>query len=136
METRWIALGNSLLMESVAGSSYALSVYGPQLKSLLNLTQSDLGVIGSFGNLGSYSVLEAGFLFDAYGPAVTGIAGSVLSLLGYLGMWAAATGRLPGTAAMISAVLTCLTMFCWSITNAAALTLIRSFKNPDLIPTS
>ena len=90
-------------MESVAGSSYALSVYGPQLKSLLNLTQSDLGVIGSFGNLGSYSVLEAGFLFDAYGPAVTGIAGSVLSLLGYLGMWAAATGRLPGTAAMISA---------------------------------
>ena len=129
METRWLSLGGSLLMESVAGSSYALSVYGPQLKALLNLTQAQLNTVGSAGNIGSYSVIESGFLFDAYGPVPTGLVGATLSALGYAALWAAATGRLPGTTAMLAAA-----TFCWShgssfLDVCAVSTSIRNFPH-------
>lgn len=129
METRWLSLGGSLLMESVAGSSYALSVYGPQLKALLNLTQAQLNTVGSAGNIGSYSVIESGFLFDAYGPVPTGLVGAALSAVGYTALWAAATGRLPGNTAMLSAA-----TFCWShgssfLDVCAVSTSIRNFPH-------
>ena len=93
---RWLSLANALALESVAGSVYALSVYAPHLKLLLNLTQGEISAVASSQNLGSSSVIEAGFLFDAFGPAITGLSGAFLVALGFAGMWAVASRRVGG----------------------------------------
>ena len=67
----------------------------------LNFTQSDIEMVGSISNLGAYSALEGGFLFDAFGPFVAGTAGLVLMALGYALMWAGACKYIPHSYGMI-----------------------------------
>ena len=52
---------------------------------------------------GAYISMPAGLVFDAAGPAVTGVVGAALFAAGYTLMWAATTGRIPSTIPVLSA---------------------------------
>lgn len=106
METRWVALAGGIVIESIAGSSYAFGIWGPALKAKLNYTQADIETVGSVGNFGentgelsqgfgwstltssdtlpdlASSAVFAGLVFDAFGPRVTGVVGALLVGIG------------------------------------------------------
>lgn len=84
---RFASLAAGLTMETVAGSSYAFSIYGPQLKASLNLTQSDIDEVSSVLNVGSYLAFFGGAAYDALGPQWVAFTGA--------GMWAPASFRHP-----------------------------------------
>ncbi|RYE99319.1 MAG: hypothetical protein EOO41_01215 [Methanobacteriota archaeon] len=91
-----------LALEAAAGSGYAFSVYSPQVKAALNLSESDIQTVGTVGNVGSYLGLVPGLVYDAAGPQVTAGVGAALSCLGYVLMWRALAGSLPASRSMLS----------------------------------
>lgn len=91
-----------LALEAAAGSGYAFSVYSPQVKAALNLSESDIQTVGTVGNVGSYIGILPGLVYDAAGPQVTAGVGAALSCLGYVLMWRALAGSLPATRSMLS----------------------------------
>ncbi|WFD32533.1 hypothetical protein MSPP1_003581 [Malassezia sp. CBS 17886] len=51
---RLVALGGSMLIALSAGSTYVFSSYAPQLQTVLQLTSTQLNILGLAGNLGMY----------------------------------------------------------------------------------
>ena len=96
--SRWAVLVGVIFLEVIGGSPYAFAVYAPQLQSLFAWPNAAIAAVGGIGNVGLYLALDAGFFFDARGPAATALGGALLSLLGYALLWAAATGALGGSA--------------------------------------
>lgn len=98
LSSRWTVLVGVIFLEAVGGNPYAFSVFAPQLQKLFNWSQAQISSVGATGNIGIYLCLDAGFFFDANGPLKTALGGSILSLMGYAILWAAATGSLGGSA--------------------------------------
>ena len=98
LSSRWTVLVGVIFLEAVGGNPYAFSVFAPQLQKLFNWSQAQISSVGATGNIGIYLCLDAGFFFDANGPLKTALGGSILSLIGYAILWAAATGSLGGSA--------------------------------------
>ena len=84
-------------------------MYSGDLKAKLDLTQDELQSIAAIGNVGLYLTFFSGFAFDFLGPHVTSGVAVVLTLTGYLLMWAGASGVLPGSVGLLSAA-----AFIWS----------------------
>jgi MFS family permease len=85
-EARWVALASGLLIESIAGSSYAFGVFSPQVKTELNYTQSEIETVGSAGNIGLYTSIVAGLAIDSIGSVYSVLIGGLLSFIGYF-LW-------------------------------------------------
>ena len=81
--SRWAVLVGVIFLEVIGGSPYAFAVYAPQLQSLFAWPNAAIAAVGGIGNVGLYLALDAGFFFDARGPAATALGGALLSLLGY-----------------------------------------------------
>ena len=79
------------------------------MKERLNLTQPELQTVAAVGNVGLYLTFFSGFAFDYFGPLPTSIVAAVLTLTGYLVMWASASGRIPSTVGVLSVA-----AFIWS----------------------
>ncbi|PKI85540.1 hypothetical protein MVES_000104 [Malassezia vespertilionis] len=87
---RIVSLAGSILISLSAGSTYVFSSYAPQLQSQLNLSSTQLNVLGLAGNLGMYvSGPIWGRRIDHVGPHGVILCGAAMVLLGY-GMLAVA----------------------------------------------
>lgn len=106
-DVRWMALAAGILIESIAGSPYAVSVWLPSMKATLSLTQQEANNVAGLGDLGLYMSIIGGVLYDATGPRTVLVYGATLASLGYLALWAVVTQRLaasPGMVAFLAAV--------------------------------
>lgn len=117
------------MMEAVAGSPYAFSVYGPQIKAELNYTQDSLEDVGAIGNVGLYLSFFVGIAYDAFGPLFCIVVGAILSCSGYMLMWAGVTQKIGHTPSALSAY-----SFIWSngstwLDITAVITTVRNFPN-------
>jgi hypothetical protein len=125
---RWLVLAACLVVESVAGSSYAFAVYSNDLKERFGYSQEGIQTAGSIGNLGLYLAIVAGLFFDAAGPAPALVIGSLLAGGGYALLWAASNGGMVPTN-VSSVALYC---FLWShgsswFDTAALSTAVKNF---------
>lgn len=107
--SRWLSLASSLFLDASAGTGYAFGVYSIQIQNHLDFTQSEIDLVGTMGNLGTYTCFLGGVLFDRYGPKASGIFGVVLSFLGYFLLWAGVSKHVAHTPFMIG-----LYQFIWS----------------------
>jgi MFS family permease len=88
----------------VAGTLYAFSAYGPELKVKLGYSQTDINTVSSVGDLGLYfGGLPMGAICDFFGAQVTYSLSGVLGFLGYLLMWLGAQGII-GNAPLLMAL--------------------------------
>ena len=106
---RWVTITSNILLETTAGTSYAFGTYSNQLREDLGYSQDDLQTIASIGNVGLYLAVVAGIVYDRYGPKPCLAIGAILSLGGYLLMWAAADQRIDYSVPLMS-----LYAFLWS----------------------
>lgn len=108
--SRFITLTSHLGLEAASGTSYAFGVYSDQIKNITGFSQDQVQTVASVGNVGLYFAIVAGVVFDLYGPRRTLIIGGILSVSGYLAMWAALQGyTLPNDHVSMSAY-----AFIWS----------------------
>ncbi|EFJ44963.1 hypothetical protein VOLCADRAFT_94778, partial [Volvox carteri f. nagariensis] len=77
-----------------AGLSYVFPVYAPALKELWGYHETQIATIGSCFNIGGYLAIPSGALFVA-------LIGSLLLAIGYLGLFAAASGHVAPSFAFI-----------------------------------
>lgn len=83
-----------LYLELLGGGVYAFSVYSVYLKEHFGLTQGQVQLIGTSGNLGAWLLLPAGCFFDKFGPRPGIGFGALLVFTGYMILWGAMTGIL------------------------------------------
>ena len=93
----------SLLAMLIAGTAYNFSSWSPDLKRQLHYTQSQLELVGYFGNWPGFVQPFVGVLCNRYRPAVTAVAAAVLMAAGYVGMGLGVSGW-SGTSWMSNAI--------------------------------
>jgi hypothetical protein len=54
-QQKYVVLASSVLCALAAGTNYSFSAYAPQLAEKLDLTSTQLNLIGTFGNVGNYA---------------------------------------------------------------------------------
>ncbi|GIL65871.1 hypothetical protein Vafri_19517 [Volvox africanus] len=97
---RWLTFVASCLMQASAGLSYVFPVYAPALKELWGYHETQIATVGSCFNIGGYLAIPSGALYDRlekhkrFGPRFVALIGSLLLCTGYLGLFAAASGRI------------------------------------------
>ena len=70
-----------------SGSSYVYSAYGPQLGQRLNFNHTEVNIIGSFGNSGTYFTAPFwGFIIDKLGIKIPLWVSSSFLFIGYFGI--------------------------------------------------
>ncbi|PHH69512.1 hypothetical protein CDD80_6687 [Ophiocordyceps camponoti-rufipedis] len=85
---RRIAAGVAATLISLAcGTNYVYSAWAPQFAERLGLSSTESNFIGSFGNLGVYSLgVPVGIVLDRSGPRVFVLLGSALLAAGYFAL--------------------------------------------------
>ncbi|KZT51818.1 MFS general substrate transporter [Calocera cornea HHB12733] len=92
---RLASFAGSVLSAVGAGTNYAYSAYAPQLGNRLQLSSTDLNIIGAAGNLGVYlSGPFWGFIVDKRGPSLPLLLASGFLIFGYFGIRLAFDGVL------------------------------------------
>lgn len=91
---RWRALFFSITVMLVTGSAYAIGIYSESMKKRLDFTQSEMNLVSSTANLGVYFSITSGFFFQKFGPFYSGIAGSIVTALGYSLFYLGLEGKL------------------------------------------
>lgn len=79
----WFALTAAVLVALSESVKESFSLISPFLKETYP-KQHDVNLIASFGLIGGYFALPAGFVCDNFGPGVTLLIGAILGLLGWL----------------------------------------------------
>lgn len=54
----------SCFIQACAGLAYSFSIYAPTMKDIMDLTQTEIGTVGSAVNLGGYFAVIAGSIYD------------------------------------------------------------------------
>lgn len=100
--SQWATLALGVWLMANSGLTYSFSDYSPALKSpaSLDLSQTELQLVGSIMNFGGYFGLPAGLLYDSLsskhhkqGPKVVIAVGVLLNLVGYQAMYLASSTR-------------------------------------------
>ncbi|KAK7444060.1 hypothetical protein VKT23_015457 [Stygiomarasmius scandens] len=103
---RIITLIASLLVALSAGTNYVFSAYGPQLGARLQISHTQLNLIGLGGNVGVYlSAPLWGKIVDRHGPRSPLLSGFLLLLIGYSGMRVIYDGGIPKSSDSLPAIL-------------------------------
>ncbi|CAE6420344.1 putative membrane protein YMR155W OS=Saccharomyces cerevisiae (strain ATCC 204508 / S288c) GN=YMR155W PE=1 SV=1 [Rhizoctonia solani AG-1 IB] len=90
-----LVLFGSILVALGSGTNYVYSAYAPQLGAKLQLTHTQINIVGIAGNLGVYcSGPIWGKFVDARGPRIPLLVAFVLILFGYGGIRAFYTGAI------------------------------------------
>ncbi|KAF4591524.1 MFS transporter [Ophiocordyceps camponoti-floridani] len=75
------------LISLACGTNYVYSAWAPQFAERLGLSSTESNFIGSFGNLGVYSLgVPVGIILDRSGPRVFVLLGSALLAAGYFSL--------------------------------------------------
>lgn len=70
------------------GACFVFGIFSPHMKTgAFQYNQSQIDAVSTVGVLLSYFSMPTGFLYDRYGPAATLLAGTVLNVTGWMGMY-------------------------------------------------
>ncbi|CBH17562.1 hypothetical protein, conserved [Trypanosoma brucei gambiense DAL972] len=88
LERRWfLQFFVSILICLNNGACFCFGIFTPFMKGgAFMFNQSQVNVLSTIGVIFSYFSLPTGFLYDAKGPKVTLMVGTVLNVVGWLGM--------------------------------------------------
>ncbi|RDA85602.1 hypothetical protein CP532_0887 [Ophiocordyceps camponoti-leonardi (nom. inval.)] len=82
--SRLVASVAATLISLACGTNYVYSAWAPQFAERLGLSSTESNLVGSFGNLGVYSLgVPVGIFLDRSGPRPFVLLGSVLLAAGY-----------------------------------------------------
>eukprot|EP01119_Soliformovum_irregulare_P025551 TRINITY_DN949_c1_g2_i3.p1 TRINITY_DN949_c1_g2~~TRINITY_DN949_c1_g2_i3.p1 ORF type:complete len:342 (-),score=100.95 TRINITY_DN949_c1_g2_i3:674-1699(-) len=98
---RFVTLFYGFIMMLMAGTLYGFSAYAPTMKDLLGYSQTEVSLIGTFGNLGIYCAFTMGFFYDKFKHRITIPLGIFLIGTGYLLTGLVVNGYIPGPAWLI-----------------------------------
>ena len=131
-KVKWKALASAFLMEATAGTSYAFGLYSEELKKHLGFTQSQIEFVGTAGNIGLWTAVEGGVLYDSNGPFTTILVGLVFNLIGYLLLYGGSisTGSVLSSPAMMAVAMAIGSHGSAYISTTAVSTNVRNF-GPD-----
>ena len=91
---RLLVLLGALILNLAAGSVYVFGTYSGAFKSS-GLTQQQIQLVSSIGNVGLYVAIFAGMFYDRKGATQTAIVGTIISSCGYLLSYLTTTGTFP-----------------------------------------
>ena len=92
---RLLVLLGALILNLAAGSVYVFGAYSGALKSF-GLTQQQVQLVSSVGNVGLYVGVFAGMFYDRKGSVPTAMIGCVIAAIGYFLAWLCTTGAFAG----------------------------------------
>ncbi len=92
----WVSLAAGFLLQFLAGTPYLFGVYAGDLRSLFGVSQSQVQLLGTLLNIGTWVGFTGGFLLDRIGRVYTLVLGSCLMYLGYFILYCAAAGVAAG----------------------------------------
>lgn len=72
--------------------AYSFSVYSEDLRGIYP-KRSDVDLLGTMKDVGAYFGIFGGLLYDHGGPKATLLAGALMHVGGYVGVWAVLTRR-------------------------------------------
>ncbi|RDB20251.1 hypothetical protein Hypma_012589 [Hypsizygus marmoreus] len=117
--SRITTLFASLIVALSSGSNYVFSAYAPQLAARLQITHTQLNIVGLAGNVGVYSSGPFwGRIVDSRGPRILLVSAFILLLSGYSGMKYIFDTGFPPTSTTISTLTFCLLVACSFMTGA------------------
>ncbi|KAL5546079.1 hypothetical protein UlMin_005766 [Ulmus minor] len=90
---RWFMFFASLLIMSVAGSTYIFGVYSTDIKKSLGYDQTTLNLLSFFKDLGGNVGVISGLINEVTPPWVVLAAGAAMNFFGYFMIWLAVTGK-------------------------------------------
>jgi MFS family permease len=85
--SRWSIFSSCLLIAGVCGLTTAFGLISPSLESDLHFSASEIALVASFGNLGTFSGFLAGLMIDELGPRRAVFIGSVFIWFGLFMIW-------------------------------------------------
>lgn len=116
---RLTTLFASLIVALSSGTNYVYSAYAPQLGSRLQITHTQLNIVGLAGNIGVYSSGPYwGRIVDSRGPRILHICAFILLLAGYSGIQYIFDSGIPSGAKTISTFTFCLLVICGYMTGS------------------
>lgn len=83
LTNRWVTAVGSVVMMLAAGTPYLFSVWSSDVKSRLGLSNEQTALIGTMGNVGSYTSIFGGVFFDYFGPVPTAALGAAGLFVSY-----------------------------------------------------
>ena len=89
MSPGWASLAGCLALETVAGSTYAFSLYSGALKNRFSYTQSDVDLVASAENTAGLISLYCGAVYNACGSRCTCLLAMSFAVPAWLLMWSA-----------------------------------------------
>ena len=95
LEQRWSILSHAAVTMMSAGGLYLFSAYSSQLAETMNYNNTELGVIGTANNLGTWFGVTGGLFCARFGLHRTAVAAAALSVAGMLCLALASLSILP-----------------------------------------
>mmetsp|Transcript_14470 Transcript_14470/g.21759 ORF Transcript_14470/g.21759 Transcript_14470/m.21759 type:complete len:593 (-) Transcript_14470:45-1823(-) len=95
MSERWSILTSCLFVAGVTGLATSFGLFSKVLQDKLNYSASEIALIGSFGNLGSYSGIFTGYIVNTYGPRIAIQSAAILIFIGLFCMWLSVDDAMP-----------------------------------------
>ncbi|KAF8075789.1 major facilitator superfamily domain-containing protein [Lyophyllum atratum] len=109
----------SLFVTLGSGTNYVYSAYAPQLGSRLQITHTQLNIVGLAGNVGVYSSGPIwGRIVDLRGPRILLASAFVLLLSGYSGIRYIFDSGIPTSSTTLSTLSFCVLVVCGFMTGA------------------
>lgn len=93
--SRWVSLAAAILMNSFAGTGYAISLFTDMFRSTLLIDQESVDWISTWGNVGLYSAVIGGLLYNRCGPRITALGGAIFIGVGFLGLYSCTSTSSP-----------------------------------------
>ncbi|KAF0974601.1 hypothetical protein FDP41_006633 [Naegleria fowleri] len=84
---RWISFLIGALLTFLSGTHYAYSSISPTIKNDLNFSQTQVNLIGTAANVGTYFALPVSMLNDFIGSRVTCVISGILLFSGYFAFY-------------------------------------------------
>ena len=85
--SRWVIFSSCLLVAGVCGLTTAFGLLSPSLEGDLDYSASEIALVASFGNLGTFSGFAAGLMIDHLGPRRAVFIGSGFIWFGLFFIW-------------------------------------------------
>jgi MFS family permease len=86
---RMLVLLGALVLNLAAGSVYVFGAYSGAIKTSQHLSQQNIQLVSSLGNVGLYVAVFAGMFYDRRGATQTAIIGTCIASSGYVLAWLA-----------------------------------------------
>ena len=97
MANRWVTLAAGIYLMLCAGPIFSFGAIGKKMQHILNASESEMQMISVAGNVGLWTNIVGGFVFDRLGGPKTMVVSAVLTLAGYLMMHSALDPKQPWT---------------------------------------